>query len=157
MKLAFETEENFADLIPFLKTMALEIPNNKKVWSAFLKWSSLLDWIGWYALSYGTSPLVRVLDIDEPYSRYSNGHFDPANPVYINVNWSYAVNVNGALRDGRTPTIENAKMLESLLLHELCHWGRWFNNVKDGQFEFGDSGDMFKREAYKDPLRPHLG
>jgi hypothetical protein len=155
MTFEFETEEKYAAMIPFLRQMGLELPRNKKVWNAFLKWSTLFEAVAFYAVTYGTSPLVRILEPLDPTT--SNGHFEPSNPQYINIKWVFAANINAALKDGRAPAIEDTKAFEALLLHELCHWGRWFTNSSDGQYEFGDSGDMFKREAYKDPYRPHLG
>ena len=67
--------------------------------------------------------------------------------------------VNG-VREGENNLVD-IKGAEALILHELCHWGRHKTGTEDDYYQVDgiqlDSGDMFKRDAYIDPNRPHLG
>jgi hypothetical protein len=92
----------------------------------------------------GTYPVLRINEYLYG-DVHSNGHFMPIEPNVINVSGKYAINIK------RRGYIEDLKGLEALVLHELCHWGRCRTKTEDGNYEFGDSGDMFRREAYNNP------
>ena len=125
-----------------------------KVWNAFLKWSYLDEETAANAVSYGTFPIVNVKK--SLHSPYDNGHWNISMPNEV---WIRRDEVK-IYEKTMDPIIEfnAAKYLESLILHELVHWGRYQMSAEDPYYEGQkDSGDMFKREAYKDPNQPHLG
>lgn len=126
-----------------------------KIWEPFLEWSSLSDTMAARAVAYGTFPIVNVKK-----SIFDNahdyGHFKPSFPDDI---WIRRDSVQ-TYEKTEDPAVEwkTGKYLESLILHELVHWGRNASGVGD-DFESGglDSGDMFQKAAYSDPNNPHLG
>ena len=152
MRLANQNIENYGiSMYVFFYWLKTNVPKNQKVWKAFLKWSTLDEKTALDCLSLGTSPILKINEnlFGDP---YSNGHFKPSEPDFINVAGRFAQNARGSGK------IEDLKALEALILHELCHWGRCRTNTEDGYYENGaDSGDMFKREAYSNPNKPHLG
>lgn len=151
MRLAEENKENFTPIYVFLYWLGYTVPKNEKIWKAFLKWSSLDEKTARECLSVGTNPVLRINE-NLFGDAHSNGHFKPGEPNVINVAGRDALNGKGRGK------IEDLKAMEALILHELCHWGRFRTKTEDGYYDGGaDSGDMFKREAYTNPNLPHLG
>ena len=169
MQMSTEQMWKYPNVALYLHVIKSSVVGNEKVWSAFKEWSTLSDEQARECLTYGTVPILRIAD-----SIYANGHFSSSQPSYINVGQKYAHAVQTA-SEGRA--FEHIKALEAIILHELCHWGRHLNSEPDEYYyETGktpksvgsdvimvdaklelDSGDMFKRKAYSNPWKPHLG
>jgi hypothetical protein len=139
----------------YLMLFKMTVVNNKKVARAFMKWSALDEPRVLQCLSYGTLPTVNVYE-----SLYEstdhNGKFKPSIPNDIFIARDIAQKYN---RAKTTDDIFKAqKILERVILHELCHWGRHLIGASDEYYENGlDSGGKFAQEAYSDPLQPHRG
>jgi hypothetical protein len=155
MQLANENLEDFPGIALYLHIFKYQVYNNKKVWNAFLNWSTLDEKSALEALTYGTKPILRI-DKDV-FKFFSNGHFKCSDPDYINIERLYATNIQGS----KSVDIQDLKSFEAIVLHEMVHWARCRNKVDDSQVvKVGDreldSGDLFKREAYINPEAPWL-
>lgn len=138
------------------------VVNNKKVWDAFLKWSTLSHDEAVKCVTGGTFPKVDCQNTDGTV----NGCFKPSKPDYISL---FKYDVTGAsLEEDPIKRNEKLKMLESTILHELVHWGRHKNGVEQTKYAiikgkfvetgFGDIdvGQRFEMEAYSNPDKPWL-
>jgi hypothetical protein len=156
--------EGFRKLDAYLLTF-FTVQNNKKVWDAFLKWSTLDHTQAFYAISYGTYPKIQLYDtiFSNP---HSHGHFKPKFPDVITVSLQMAQKLHWA--ETAQEKLMAEKSLEYLILHEMCHWGRHKNGQQDGNYsktngKFNedlsgnlDTGDRFELEAYTNPAQPWI-
>lgn len=137
------------------------VMNDKRVWDAFLKWSTL-DQMPDLAVKCVTGGNLPYVDLLNPDGKIY-GEWDKLKPDYLSLN-NTDVKSAGFEKD---PDKRKAKLkeLEITILHELVHWGRhqtcsdhdWYekagkkwriNNVT----RQADCGHMFEMEAY--PERP---
>lgn len=158
--------DNFRAL-DFYLLLFFRVQSNKKVWDAFLNWSKLDNTQAFNAAAYGTYPRLNVYD--DLKNRWKHGHFVHTSPNDIWIRLDLVIKLNSA--DNEQKKYEAEKSLEVLILHEMCHWGRHLNRLTDNYYKLennkyvecseneakgADSGDMFEKEAYKNPNIPWL-
>lgn len=131
-----------------------KIQDNKKVWDAFLKWSYLPIDTADESVSYATYPIVNVKKSIFG-NAYDYGHYSSDFPDDI---WIRRDSVQTYEKSNDATKIhQTERYLESLILHEMVHWGRYQMSSKDKDDPDGtDSGDKFQKEAYTNPHKPHL-
>lgn len=130
------------------------IVNNRKLWEAFLNWSTLNHEKALAAVLGETLPYVDCTNTDGTVS----GCFRPSKSDFIYLNKYDAQNAKGAKDDFKRP--ELLKDLERTILHELVHWGRHqtvtpqlkYSKINGKWIENGfgdtDAGKRFELDAY---------
>jgi hypothetical protein len=132
-----------------------QVYNDKRVWEALLKWSTLDEATALEALSHGHTPILKLKG-SMTKTETDNGHFRPSEPHFISCGYHYAKAIDGGIEHG-TLSWQQVKAFEGIVLHEMVHWGRCRNGVSD-EFEllikgklkgtYWDNGLLFKSEAY---------
>lgn len=144
---------DFPNFEGYLQTFQ-QIQDNKKVWDAFLKWSYLPADLAVQSVSYATYPIVNVKKSIFD-NAYDYGHFSPERPDDIWVRRDSVQTYENS--EDTTEVYQTERYLESLILHEMIHWGRYHMSSLDKEEKDGtDSGDKFQAEAYSNPYKPHL-
>lgn len=143
----------FSKFDSYLQNFSNSVQDSQKVWDAFLKWSCLDVSSAVEVLSYGTYPIIKIKDSIFD-SAHDYGHFNPSFPDEIWIRRD-AVQTFDKTTDARVE-FEKGKYLESLILHELVHWGRYWTSSEDESEGGLDNGDKFQEEAYKNVYKPHL-
>lgn len=138
------------------------VVNRKKVWEAFLKWSTLSLSQAVSCVSGGSFPYIDATSTDGT----ASGSFKPSKPDYISI-LKYDAQ-SAACEENQVRRNQLLKTLESTILHELVHWGRHQNGAEQLRYgkikgkwvetSFGDTdvGKRFELDAYTDPARPWL-
>jgi hypothetical protein len=143
----------FSKFDSYLQNFSNSVQDSQKVWDAFLKWSFLDVAAAVEALSYGTYPIIKVKDSIFG-SAHDYGHFKSSFPNEIWIRRDSVQTFNSTT--DATVEYQTGKYLESLILHEMVHWGRYWTSSEDKEEGGLDNGDRFQAEAYKDVNNPHI-
>ncbi len=145
----------FSKFDSYLQNFSNSVQDSQKVWEAFLKWSCLDVAAAVEALSYGTYPIIKIKKSAQDNAADGDyGHFNSSFPNEIWIRRDTVESFDRTKDANRE--FMYGKYLESLILHEIVHWGRHWMSMED-KIEGGlDTGDKFQAEAYTNVNQPHL-
>ena len=147
VSMSVQDQTLYPRLKDFLRIELPKVVNDKKKWSAFLKYSEFQGrWFGAFlagwAIGWDSKPTIKIKPLPDAWGEYLPGRGEDI--IYIDKSW--------ATRFERDYKLAKAKIfMEALILHEMVHWG----DDQDGKDQPGEEGEAFEKAAYGTPPKKY--